>query len=87
VLGGGWCSFDPPRSHEVGLWKNIRRGWRFFFSHTRFEPGDGSNIRFWNGFWCGGMTLKKAFPNLYNIARLKDASIAINLDFSSESLQ
>ena len=33
------------------------------------------------------MILKKAFPNLYNIARLKDASIAINLDFASESLQ
>ena len=54
VLGGGRCSFDPPRSHKVGLWKNIRRGWRLFFSHTRFELRDGSNIRFWVVFGVEG---------------------------------
>jgi hypothetical protein len=43
---GGWCSIDLPRLYGVRLWKNIRRGWRMFSSHTRFEPGDGSNIRF-----------------------------------------
>jgi hypothetical protein len=43
---GGWCSFDPPEPYGLGLWKNIRRGSRMFFSHTRFELGDGSKIRF-----------------------------------------
>jgi hypothetical protein len=26
--------------YGVGLWKNIRRGWGKFSSHTRFEVGD-----------------------------------------------
>jgi hypothetical protein len=32
----------------VGLWKYIRRGWRIFLSHTRFDPGDGTRIKFWD---------------------------------------
>jgi hypothetical protein len=65
-----WCghSIDPLRPHGVGFWKNIRRAWRLSFSHTRFELGDGLKIRFWNDVWCGEMTLKEAFPDLYNIA-------------------
>jgi len=43
---GGWCSFDPLGPYGVGLWKNIRRGWRMFSSHIRFELGDGSKIKF-----------------------------------------
>jgi hypothetical protein len=39
---GGWSSNDPLGSYEVGLWKNIIRGWGKFSSHTRFEMGDGS---------------------------------------------
>jgi hypothetical protein len=43
----GWCSLDPFGSHGVGLWKNIRKGWSLFCSHTRFILGHGSRIRFW----------------------------------------
>jgi hypothetical protein len=25
---GGWCSSEPIGAYRVGLWKNIRRGWR-----------------------------------------------------------
>jgi hypothetical protein len=48
----GWCSLDPSGSHEVGLWKNIRKGWSLFCSHTRFILGNGSMIRFWD-MMCG----------------------------------
>jgi len=44
----GWCSLDPHGSHGVGLWKNIRKGWSLFSSHTRFILGNGSRIRFWD---------------------------------------
>jgi hypothetical protein len=30
----------------VGLWKNIKKGRRKFLSHTRFEVGDSSKVRF-----------------------------------------
>jgi hypothetical protein len=71
----------------VGLWKYIRKGWKLFSSHIKFDPRDGSNIRFWNDVWCEGLSLKVAFPGLYNMASVKDASIATNMDYSSGSLQ
>jgi hypothetical protein len=37
--------------------------------------------------WRGEVTLKDAFPGLYNIASVKDASIANNMDRSSGSTQ
>jgi hypothetical protein len=43
---GGWHSVDNTVPHGVGLWRYISRGWRLFSSHTRFDPGDGSRIRF-----------------------------------------
>jgi nicotinamidase-related amidase len=37
--------------------------------------------------WCVEMTLKEAFPDLYNIFLVKDAFVAVNLDSSSGLLQ
>jgi hypothetical protein len=42
----GWCSLDSLGSHGVGLWKNIRKGWSLFCSHTRLILGNGSRICF-----------------------------------------
>jgi hypothetical protein len=42
----GWCSREPVGAYGMGLWKNIMRGWGKFSSHTRFEVGDGSEVRF-----------------------------------------
>jgi hypothetical protein len=58
-----------------------------FSSHTRFEPKDGSKIKFWDDMWCGEMALKEVFLELYSIACAKDTSVAIHLDLSSGSLQ
>ena len=37
--------------------------------------------------WCGGSSLKEAFPSLHNMASVKDTSSATNMDYSSGSLQ
>jgi hypothetical protein len=29
-LWGKWCSLEPEGAFEVGLWKNIRKGWETF---------------------------------------------------------
>lgn len=84
---GECCSIDPPGLHGVGLWKYIRKGWRLFSSHIKFDPGDGSKTRFWDNVWCGELSLNEAFPILYNIACVKDTPIAVDLDCSSGSLQ
>ena len=70
---GEWSN-EPLGSKRVGLWKNIWRGWRMFSSHTRFEVGGGSEIRFWHDLWCGDKAFKEAFSDLYSIGCVKDDS-------------
>jgi hypothetical protein len=83
----GWCSLDPHGSHEVGLWKNIRKGWSLFSSLTRLILGNGFRIRFWDDVWCGEMSLKEAFPGLYDIACDKNTLVAAHLILESGSFQ
>jgi hypothetical protein len=45
----GWVgSNEPLGSYGVGIWKNIRKYWGMFSSHTRFEVGDDTNVRMWH---------------------------------------
>jgi hypothetical protein len=74
-------------AYGVGLWKNIKRGWRKFSSHIRFEVGEGFNVRFWYDLWCGDMTLKDAFLVLYDIVCTKDAFVATHLELTGRSNQ
>jgi hypothetical protein len=83
---GGWCSIDLTGPHKVGLWKNLRRRWSLFCSHTKFELGDGLKIIFWDDAWCGELALKEPFPVLYGFVCDKDACVAAHLDFSSGSI-
>lgn len=80
-LWGGWCSLEHARAFEVGLWKNIKKGWENFSSFTRFQVGDGFGINFWHDHWCGEAALKIVFLVLYGLACAKDANIAANLEF------
>jgi len=83
----GWCSLDSHGSHGVGLWKNIRKGWSLFSSHTRFILGNGSRIRFWDDVWCGEMPLKEAFPGLFDIVCDKNSFVAAHLIMERGSFQ
>jgi len=85
-LWGGWCSREPVGAFGVGLWKNIRKGWETFSSFIRFEVGDGGRTKFWHDLWCGDMILKEAFPVLFGIARVQDASVADNMEFLGSSI-
>jgi hypothetical protein len=65
-------------------------GWQIFKSHIRFDPGEGSKIRFWDDVWCGDRPLKVAFPgfNVQSIAdSFKEASIADNLERANGAIQ
>ena len=46
---------------------------------------DGFHIRFWDDVWCVGEPLKEVFPELYHIARVKDAAVADYIHFYGES--
>jgi hypothetical protein len=49
--------------------------------------GDGVRTKFWHDLWCGDMVLKKTFPVLFGIARVKDASVADNMEILGRSIQ
>ena len=40
-----------------------------------FIVGGGSQVRFWEDNWLGQQSFKTRFPNLYNIARRKNATV------------
>jgi hypothetical protein len=50
-VGAGWCSLNPIGAHEVGLWKNIRRGGACSVGmpDLSWEMGLGSD----SGMMCG----------------------------------
>jgi hypothetical protein len=43
---GRWCSNESLRAFGVELSNNIRKGWRRFSSHTKFEVRDDFKVRF-----------------------------------------
>jgi hypothetical protein len=44
---GEWCSNEPLGLNEVGLWKNIKRGWGSFASQLElFGSSNQWNISF-----------------------------------------
>jgi hypothetical protein len=65
-------------AYGVSLWKNIRRGWERFCSHTKFEVGDGSKVRLCHDLWCRDTSLKEAFLV---------SSVVTHLEFSGCPIQ
>ena len=58
------------------MWKHIRNGWITFSEHVKLLVGDGSLIFFfWHDVWCGDEPLRILFPDLYENATNKQASI------------
>jgi hypothetical protein len=49
--------------------------------------GDGIRTKFWHDLCCGDTVLKEVFPVLFGIARVKDASVADNIEVLSSSIQ
>jgi hypothetical protein len=70
-----WFSNGVNGSYGVELWKFIRKGWEDFSSFTIFEVGDSSKVNLWHDVWCGVLPLKGAFPEMFSIACLRDASM------------
>ena len=59
----GWWSKRISFAHGVGCWKSIL---------SSLEVRNGF---FWHDTWCGDQPLKVQFPNLFRLARLRDATV------------
>ncbi len=82
---GGWCTALSREPHGVSLWKHISKGWDHFSKYVRFEVGEGRQLRFWHDLWCGETILREAYPDLYRIARDKDALVANHIQVCNDT--
>uniref|UniRef100_A0A2N9EPE9 Reverse transcriptase zinc-binding domain-containing protein n=1 Tax=Fagus sylvatica TaxID=28930 RepID=A0A2N9EPE9_FAGSY len=86
-LWGDWCSHNVTGPYGVCFWKAISNGWDRFLQFVSYKVGDGSSIKFWTDRWCGETSLKVRSPDLYRIARHKDASVRDLMSYKSSTLQ
>uniref|UniRef100_A0A2N9G614 Uncharacterized protein n=1 Tax=Fagus sylvatica TaxID=28930 RepID=A0A2N9G614_FAGSY len=57
-----------------------------FARHVYIEVGDGAKTRFWTDTWCGQRSLKADFPELYCLARNKEAFVKDHMHYRNESV-
>jgi len=69
----GWWSKKSLIPHGVECWKSIISELDHFKSLVIFECENGSRVLFWHDVWCKERPLKDHFPNLFILARFKDA--------------
>ena len=79
----GWITREVSGPHGVSLWKTIRNEWGNFVKYVNFEVGDGTKIKFWQDIWCGSCSLKDGYPDLFRIARDKEALVVDHMCFQN----
>jgi hypothetical protein len=53
-----------------------------FSQYLQYEVGDGTKVK----FWCGDCPLKEAYPKLFCITRVREASVTDLMKFCNEAL-
>ena len=79
----GWCTKSVNGPYGVGLRKNISRGWPSFSRHILYDIGDGSRVKFWQGHWCGEISLAVNYPELFRFCKDKEASVAALMKYTN----
>jgi len=71
----GWWTKKNSHSHGISCWKFISARLERSKSLVHFEVKDGPSVLFRHDVWCGYHALKTQFPDLFRMARFKDATI------------
>ncbi len=82
---GGWTTREVIGPYGISLWKHIWNEWGSFARQLHFEVGDGTKTKFWTDIWCGTWSLKAAYPELYRIARNKEAFVVEHIRYQNEA--
>ena len=60
----------------VGLWKAIRKEWKYLSGRLAYQVGNGQRMRFWLDKWCGYEPLSESFPSSFTLSMSKEAWVA-----------
>ena len=74
------------KSGDSHFWASLMKVKRDFLRFGNFVIKDGSQVRFWEDIWLGNSPLREQYPELYNIVRKKQDTVAEVLRTPSANL-
>ena len=74
------------KSGDSHFWASLMKVKRDFLRFRNFVIKDGSQVRFWEDIWLGNSPLREQYPQLYNIVRKKQDTVAEVLRTPSPNL-
>ena len=79
----GWRTKEARGTYGVGVWKEIMKEAKWCWENTKFKVGKGTRVKFWSDQWCGNERLSHSFPQLYEMAVNRNATVNEMWDHSS----
>jgi hypothetical protein len=68
--------YAKKRPEDSSLWCDIMQVRNLYLCGRRMQVGNGRLTRFWCDAWCGHSPLKDKFPEIYNISREQEITVA-----------
>ncbi|RVX19808.1 LINE-1 reverse transcriptase-like [Vitis vinifera] len=79
----GWKTKEGRGTYGVGVWKEVMKEAKLCWENIKFKVRKGTRIKFWSDQWCGNERLSHAFPQLYEMAANKNATVNEMWDHNS----
>ncbi|RVW35151.1 BTB/POZ and MATH domain-containing protein 4 [Vitis vinifera] len=79
----GWRTKEARGTYGVGVWKEIMKEAKWCWENIKFKVGKGTRVKFWSDQWCGNERLSHSFPQLYEMAVNRNATVNEMWDHSS----
>ena len=74
-LGFGWRTKEARGTFGVGVWRDILKESSWCWDNIEFKVGKGTKVSFWTDHWCGNEELAQTFPQLFELAVQRNASV------------
>ncbi|RVW28251.1 putative glucan 1,3-alpha-glucosidase [Vitis vinifera] len=71
----GWRTKEARCTYGVGVWKEILKEAKWCWDNIKFKVGKGTKVKFWTDQWCGNAALSHSFPQLFELAVHKNATV------------
>ena len=71
----GWRTKEARGTYGVGVWKEIMKEAKWCWDNIKFKVGKGTRVKFWTAQWCGNATLSQNFPQLFELAVHRNATV------------